>query len=72
MAETELIHFIRPAWLWALPLVILLPWLWRYLRRPSGDWARVCDPHLLKWLSVRQGEATSKPRQVFFHPASRC
>ncbi len=59
MAESEWIHFIRPLWLWALPLVAAVPWLWRYLRRPSGDWARVCDPHLLRWLSVRQGEAQS-------------
>lgn len=49
------IHFIRPGWLLALPMCIALPWLWRHLRRPSGDWARVCDPHLLRWLSV--GEA---------------
>jgi len=50
------IHFIRPAWLLALPMCIVLPLLWRHLRRPSGDWARVVDPHLLRWLSV--GEAT--------------
>jgi Ca-activated chloride channel family protein len=46
------VHFIRPEWLLALPLCVALPWLWRHLRRPSGDWARVCDPHLLRWLSV--------------------
>ena len=34
------VHFIRPLWLLALPLCVLLPWLWRHLRRPSGDWAR--------------------------------
>jgi Ca-activated chloride channel family protein len=48
------LHFIRPLWLLALPLAFLLPWLWRRLRRPAGDWARVCDPHLLRWLSVKQ------------------
>jgi len=51
-------HFIRPAWLLALPLAVLLPWMWRHLRRPSGDWARVVDPHLLRWLSV--GETTRR------------
>lgn len=51
------IHFIRPAWLLALPICVALPLLWRHLRRPSGDWARVCDPHLLRWLSV--GEAAN-------------
>jgi Ca-activated chloride channel family protein len=53
------LHFIRPVWLFALPLAVLLPWAWQRLRRPSGDWARVCDPHLLRWLSV--GQADSRP-----------
>ncbi len=57
MSETALMHFIRPAWLLALPLAILLPWWWKRLRRPAGDWEKVCDPHLLRWLSVSQGGA---------------
>ncbi|MDX1380940.1 MAG: VWA domain-containing protein [Xanthomonadales bacterium] len=51
----EALHFLRPLWLAALPLAVLLPWWWRRSRRPAGDWARVCDPHLLNWLSVQQG-----------------
>lgn len=54
MADTLTLHFIRPAWLLALPLAVLIPWAWRRLRRPSGDWARICDPHLLRWLSAGQ------------------
>ncbi len=55
--ETASLHFIRPLWLLALPLAVLLPLAWRHFRRPSGDWGRVCDPHLLHWLSVGgQGE----------------
>ena len=54
MSEITLLHFIRPYWLLLLPLVIVMPWWWRHNRRPSGDWARVCDPHLLLWLSVKQ------------------
>lgn len=54
------LHFIRPGWLLALPLSVALPLLWRHLRRPSGDWARVCDPHLLRWLSVGEGAQSSK------------
>lgn len=57
MSELELMNFIRPAWLLALPLAILLPWWWKRLRRPAGDWEKVCDPHLLRFLSVRQGGA---------------
>lgn len=54
MTLFDTLHFIRPWWLLLLPLAVLLPWLWKRSRRPSGDWARVCDPHLLQWLSVRQ------------------
>ena len=60
MSDLSLFHFLRPAWLLLLPLAILIPWLWQRARRPSGDWARVCDPHLLKWLSV--GSATGRNR----------
>lgn len=62
MAEFDALHFIRPLWLYALPLVVLLPWAWKRTRRPSGDWSRVCDPHLLRWLSVRQVRDRGKPR----------
>ena len=55
--DTQSLHFIRPLWLLALPLAVMLPMAWRHLRRPSGDWGKVCDPHLLRWLSVgRQAE----------------
>ena len=57
MNVSEGIHFIRPLWLALLPLAILLPWLWQRARRPAGDWSRVCDAHLLRWLSVKQGKA---------------
>jgi Ca-activated chloride channel family protein len=53
----DLLHFIRPWWLLALPLAVLLPWLWKRMRKPAGDWEKVCDPHLLRWLSVGQGES---------------
>jgi Ca-activated chloride channel family protein len=35
--------------------------LWYRARRPSGDWERVCDPHLLRWLS-QQDSATVNQR----------
>ena len=56
MNDFDLLHFIRPWWLLASPLAVLLPWLWKRMRRPSGDWEKVCDPYLLRWLSVSQGE----------------
>lgn len=62
MNELLPLHFIRPLWLLAVPLAVILPLLWRHLRRPSGDWGRVCDPHLLRWLSV--GSASAKPSRL--------
>jgi len=53
------LHFIRPLWLALLPLAVIVPLLWRNLRRPSGDWGRICDAHLLRWLSV--GNAAARP-----------
>ncbi len=57
--DTLPLHFIRPLWLVLTPLAVILPLLWRRLRRPSGDWSKVCDAHLLRWLSV--GNAAAKP-----------
>jgi Ca-activated chloride channel family protein len=54
MNEFDALHFIRPLWLLLLPLVVILPWAWRRTRRPAGDWSKACDPHLLRWLSVKQ------------------
>ena len=56
----DALHFIRPLWLLLLPLVVLLPWAWKRTRQPAGDWARVCDPHLLSWLSVKQTGAEGR------------
>jgi Ca-activated chloride channel family protein len=56
------VHFIRPLWLLLLPLAVILPMLWRYLRRASGDWSKICDKHLLRWLSV--GDAAARPSRA--------
>jgi len=43
-------HFLRPAWLLALPpLLFLLIWRWR-CRLRSRSWQAVCDPELLPHL----------------------
>lgn len=56
------LYFIRPWWLACLPLAVLIPLAWRHFRRPSGDWTRVCDAHLLRWLSV--GQATGRSGRI--------
>ncbi|MGD9264281.1 MAG: hypothetical protein PVJ71_00740, partial [Lysobacterales bacterium] len=62
MMELMPLHFIRPNWLWLTPLAVLLPLMWRHLRRPSGDWSKVCDTHLLRWLSV--GSTSARPSRT--------
>jgi len=59
MMDTLPLHFIRPLWLALVPVAVILPLVWRRLRRPSGDWSKVCDTHLLRWLSV--GKAAARP-----------
>lgn len=60
MSPFDGFHFIRPWWLLLLPLALALPWLWKHGRQASGDWARVCDPHLLRWLSVEHAAASRR------------
>jgi Ca-activated chloride channel family protein len=60
----ETLHFIRPIWLYLLPLAVVVPWVWKQARRPAGDWARVCDPHLLRWLSIRQADDGRRSRSA--------
>ena len=47
-------HFLRPQWLLALPLGLALIGLcWHYLA-PRSNWDRLCDAHLLRYLTVGQ------------------
>ncbi|MBF0294666.1 MAG: VWA domain-containing protein [Magnetococcales bacterium] len=58
-------HWMRPWWLTALLLLPLLWWMWRREGAGrGGDWARVCDPHLLPHLlraSASAGEGRRFP-----------
>jgi len=45
-------HFLRPAWLLALALLVPLAWWWRRQRSDAGGWGAVCEPHLLAHLLV--------------------
>ncbi len=59
------VNWIRPEWLWLLPLVWLaLAMTWRG-HQAGGDWARVADPHLLKFLSGDQGQQGKFSRHGF-------
>ncbi len=53
-------HFIRPFWLFALPLGMLLTW-WLWRRSVASDnWLAICDQQLLQHLLVTFGGAHSR------------
>ncbi len=43
-------HFLRPEWLWALPLFWLIAWWHLRGRGRGGAWSRVVDPALLQFM----------------------
>lgn len=43
-------HFIRPAWLWALVVLVILLWLYARAVHTSRSWQAVCDPQLLPYI----------------------
>jgi Ca-activated chloride channel family protein len=44
------LHWLRPAWLWALLVLPLIAWAWRRVRRRQSAWREWVDPHLLPHL----------------------
>ncbi len=53
------LHFLRPHWLWLLPVVLAaLWWLQRRFRHRDG-WSAVVDAHLLPAIRVQQGGKAS-------------
>ncbi|GJM07947.1 MAG: hypothetical protein DHS20C11_02230 [Lysobacteraceae bacterium] len=52
------LHFVRPLWLLGLIAVVVLGvFCWR-TRAGNAAWARVCDAHLLKFLSLGEGHGS--------------
>ena len=50
MSAWSQVHFLRPMWLLALPLLPLLGWWWAHRRRRETAWRGHVDPHLLPHL----------------------
>jgi len=48
-------HFLRPHFLYLLPLAILLWWLWQMRHHPMRAWAGIILPSLLSALTVQPG-----------------
>jgi Ca-activated chloride channel family protein len=56
----RVIEWLRPAWLLALPVALLLAWAWWRARAGLGPWRRVVDPTLLDALVVRAPAASAR------------
>jgi Ca-activated chloride channel homolog len=53
-------HFLRPEWLWALPLVLLMSLVLARRRLAPGSWQRVVSPALLPYvLSIKPSSGHS-------------
>jgi len=61
-------HFLRPEWLLAVPLVMLLAWLLHRRRLAPGNWQRVIDPALAPHVLARRGEQGSALRWWLLAP----
>ncbi len=59
-------HFLRPEWLFALPLVLLLLALFKAKRRNSG-WEDVCEPELLRYQLAHQEHSSSASQHWLKH-----
>ncbi|MEJ8475069.1 tetratricopeptide repeat protein [Roseibium algae] len=62
--ETDLFHFLRPEWFWALIPACLLFWLALRSRNSTtgGNWGKYVDAHLLRHLAA--GGATARASRL--------
>lgn len=62
--ETDLFHFLRPEWFWALIPAGLLLWLVLRSRKSAmgGNWGKYVDAHLLRHLAI--GGATARASRL--------
>lgn len=56
----EHFHFLRPAWLFALLVLPLLPWIWKRRAGANDPWRMVVDPGLLPHLAQKGNTAGSR------------
>lgn len=56
----EHFHFLRPAWLLALLVLPLLPWIWKRRAGANDPWRAAVDPDLLPHLAQKGNTAGSR------------
>ncbi|MFT5349632.1 MAG: Ca-activated chloride channel family protein [Planctomycetota bacterium] len=60
----ELFHFLRPYWLWLLPVLAVLLWLMIFRRLGSRSWEAICDSRLLPYMLIG-GSSRSRAVPIF-------
>lgn len=52
--------FLEPGWLLLLPVILCALWYFALRFRAESMWQRVCDPHLLRWMTGGAMESQRK------------
>lgn len=65
MNVTETLQLANPGWLWLLPPLWLIGWLYRARHRRDSAWRRLCDPVLLARMSEAATAEPAKPRVLW-------
>ena len=63
IAFIENFHWLRPAFLLLLPVIIALEWLMRTKQAGNDQWQGVIEPHLLEHLTITQHRKRPRQRQ---------
>jgi Ca-activated chloride channel family protein len=61
LSELRLFHFLHPAWLVLLPLLLLFAGWMRWRQSRAGAWSKVIDADLVAALRLEAGGGTSGP-----------
>jgi Ca-activated chloride channel family protein len=61
MIDWEAFHFIRPEWLWAIPLALLLAFLLTKISAKRSGWQSVVSHHLYQRLVISNDKKATRP-----------
>lgn len=61
------IHFLRPEWLYVLPIILVPLFATKQAIKSSNSWKKVCDAHLLKHLLIGQTGSQNTTKNALKH-----
>ena len=65
-------QFLRPVFLWLLPLLFVVPFILKRSASASSVWEKVCDRVLLSYLMVGNNKKTRQKFNFWIYPALLC